>query len=98
MLPPSSNGSAAKWVQWLLLAPPFLPGALMLLGGWARGSQRPASDPAAALFASRQADQLYTAGTAALAGGLLMAAFIAWKILRPAPLEETEGTDTPDSR
>ena len=94
---PSSNDRPAKLVQWLLLVPPCLPGALMLLAGWARGSLRPARDQAAAIFARQQADQLYTAGTVALAGGLLMAAFVTWKILRPAPPEE-EGTDAPNSR
>ena len=95
---PSSNERAAKFVQWLLVLPPCLPGALILLVGWARGSLRPTRDAVAAMLARQQADQLYTAGSVALLGGLLMAAFIAWKILRPAPPEEEEGTDAPDSR
>ena len=97
MSPPPSNDSTARLVQWLLVVPPCLPGALMLLAAWARGSLETARDPAAAMFARQQADQLYTAGGVALLGGLLMAAFIAWKILRPSPLEE-EGEDVPESR
>ena len=95
-MPPVSNGRAARLTQWLLLLPPCLPGAFMLLAGWLRGSYWPARDAATALFARQQADGLYTAGSIALLGGLLMAAFIAWKILRPAPLEGEEDAEVPE--
>ena len=82
-------------VQWLLLLPPCLPGVLMLVAGWARdplrsGHALPSPMPMHDVRAHQQAGQLYTAGNVALAGGLLMAAFVAWKILRPSPLEEDE--------
>ncbi len=95
---PSSSGGNARLTQWLLLLPPCLPGALMLLLGWVRDSYRPAQDAAAILRARQQADGLYTAGSIALLGGLLMAAFVAWKILRPTPLEEEEGANVPEGR
>ena len=87
-------------VQWLLLVPPCLPGILMLVVGWARDPLRTAwaltpSVQAYDILAHQQAGQLYAAGNIALAGGLLMAAFIAWKILRPTPLEEDEQTGEP---
>ena len=95
---PSSHGGNARLTQWLLLLPPCLPGGLMLLLGWMRDAYRPAHDAAAILRARQQADGLYTAGSIALLGGLLMAAFVAWKILRPTPLEEEGDTDAPEGR
>ena len=93
MSPPSSNDRAVRLTRWLLLAPPCLPGALMLLLGWLRGSFLPAGDVAAILHARQQADQLLVAGSAALLGGLLMAAWILWKILRPSPPDEEAEAD-----
>ena len=79
---------AVRLTRWLLLVPPCLPGALMLLLGWLRGAFLPAEDVAAILRARQQADQLLVAGSAVLLGGLLMAAWVLWKILRPSPPDE----------
>ncbi len=100
MSPPPATRGNARLVQWLLLVPPCLPGILMLVVGWARDPLRTAwglAPPVSAndVFARQQAGQLYAAGNIALVGGLLMAGLIAWKILRPAPLEEDEQTPEP---
>ncbi len=79
-MPPSSRREAAiKRARWLLLLPPCMPGALMLL-------------LAPVARSPEAAGQLSEAGKVALAGGLLMAAFITWKILRP-PSDGDEEAD-----
>ena len=88
MSPPSPNDRAVRLTRWLLLIPPCLPGALMLLLGWLRGAFPPTGDMATILRARQQADQLLVAGSVALLGGLLMAAWVLWKILRPSPPDE----------
>ena len=96
MFSASPSERTIRLVKWLLVALPCVPGLVFLLVGWLCDPLWPAQDPTPAMQARYaqakwQADQLYTAGTTVLAGGLLVAGYVAWAVRRGVPPDEEEG-------
>lgn len=72
----------SKTLRWVLILLPCAPGVTILLAALA------------AFFLDRQdlwrVEQIGLAGGAVLLAGLVIGAFVAWRIAHPRPLEEDE--------
>lgn len=73
----------SKTLRWVFVLLPCTPGLMMLLAGVALLAARD----------SERAGQLFAAGGAVLLAGVVIGAFVAWRIAHPRPESDEDDAD-----